>query len=1028
MEDDDYILGIDFGTTFSCVGVWIKGSVLIIPNRINERTTPSVVVFDNNGDIYVGEETINRVWNEDAIKIYEIKRLIGKKYSEVENIINYFSYKVIKGSDDEILINLEFKNKKSITKSPIEIASLIFKKLITNAEHFLHKDITQIIVTVPADFSDRQRSAIKSAAEMIKGLKVKKVINEPSAAVLCYGFPKKFMKKDKSIINKDLPSKKENINIHPMEEIYFSENMDFDQKEEENKIENDLIEQNDQKTYFKSTEETKNILVFDLGGGTFDVSLIEFSQSIFETLASAGDSKLGGGDFDNRLMEFCLDYFCEKNQKENFSKEQIKKNIKCLQRLKMACEQSKKYLSLKMEDTIYIEDFYNGMTLNCKITRSKFEEICKEDFNRLKAPLDRVLSDQNMEPKDINEIVLVGGSSKIPYIKQQILKDKFPNVIINDSINPEEAVAYGATIFAESERRKTGDFWEDFDYLDSIQHSYGIEIDDGKMEFILRRGSKYPTSNTKYFFTAANNQKNFEIKIYEGESQYVIDNEYLDKFIVEGIPRKKKGEVCLTITFSIDFNQILNVTGYVAEGDIKKVVEIKRQNKKYVINTLLSASVSSEINKKEKQVKEEIIEYSKKFVKATENKDKLILINKYNEAILFLLQYLAKQDLEVYFNFIQRLFQSYVYVMNSDLINLMSKEELKSMNENIQNYFKKVIGKNPFKLKVLLEIFKKIDNQRSKAFYFYSIQAMDYLIQFVEKNYFPLKGKNNAFIAESILEEILSIANENLYLNDKKRNDDILDGVDIELKLKFKDCIQKCQEKLFIISAKYSNEIKYTKQSGKLFSNDDQLDNENLALISSNLFKSLKDFENIDELGNNKEKLELGSICYANLVKVEFLKEKNHLNYRKLLNYANKSIKLAENLGENQLNSEWYREIVKLKDELEKKIAEMSVQQNNNLERIRQKFQSIFDSEELVKYLLRNYPCEGYQYSEEKMKEFKQKEKIFLKKLNNAYKKATKFVIDFNEDEKNINDNFNEIKQIILEFINNMINRQQNQI
>ncbi len=201
-----------------------------------------------------------------------------------------------------------------------------------------------------------------------------------------------------------------------------------------------------------------------------------------------------------------------------------------------------------------------------------------------------------------------------------------------------------------------------------------------------------------------------------------------------------------------------------------------------------------------------------------------------------------------------------------------------------------------------------------------------------------------------------------------------------------------------------------------------------MALISSNLFKSLKDFENIDELGNNKEKLELGSICYANLVKVEFLKEKNHLNYRKLLNYANKSIKLAENLGENQLNSEWYREIVKLKDELEKKIAEMSVQQNNNLERIRQKFQSIFDSEELVKYLLRNYPCEGYQYSEEKMKEFKQKEKIFLKKLNNAYKKATKFVIDFNEDEKNINDNFNEIKQIILEFINNMINRQQNQI
>ena len=1020
MEDNEYILGIDFGTTFSCVGVWKDGSVLIIPNGLSERITPSVVIFDSKENIYVGEETINKVWDNNIIKIYEIKRLIGKTYTEVQDIINYFSYKVIKGDDDQILISMDLKGKK-IKKSPEEIAYLIFQKLISNAEKFLGKEIHKIIVTVPADFNDRQRSAIKSAAEMIKGITVKKVINEPSAAVLCYGIPKEYLVKDKKILNKN---SEKNINIHPLEEIYYSENNDITEKDKEE------IKENEPVNSFKISNETLKIIVFDLGGGTYDVSLIEYSMGIFDTLASAGNAKLGGGDFDNRLMEYCLNEFCNKNKDKHFSKDEIYRNKKGIQRLKIKCEQAKKYLSIKMEDTIYIEDFYEGEALNCIITRSKFEDICKTDFDKLIPPLDRVLSDQKLKAENINEIVLVGGSSKIPKIKQ-ILTEKFPNVIINDSINPEEAVAYGASIFSETERKKIGDFWEDFDYLDSIQHSYGIEVENGKMEFILKRGSKYPTKNTKYYFTYSDNQTNFRIKIYEGENDNVKDNEFLDEFILNGIPKRKKGDICLTVTFSIDENQILNVTAFVAEKEIKKKIEVKRNRKKYVINTLLSSNASSEENKKEKEIKDIIVEYSKKFIASQNNDEKLLLIEKYNEAVIFLLKFLEKKDLEVYFNFIERLFQSYAYIINN-FFTILNKEQKEFMYSTIKEYMKDVTYKNPFKLKILISNFKVIDTNISPTFYVYSIIAMDFLSQIAEKKYFPSKdknnknNKNNAYIAKNIYEECISIAIENLYFNEPDKNEEVLFKVELVFKLKYKEVLDKCKKQILLISVKYLQGNNYTK--GKLFENNENLDFENLSLMSNNLSESLNKLKDIDEK-DNKEILELGGISYANFVKIEFLKDKNRLDPKKLLEYANKSIKLAESLGKEETSKEWYKEIVKLKKVLEKKIKEIPEPEKKDFQRIKDKLEYHFGcgNEELVIYLLKNYPVQGNEYSENKMQEYNKNKNMFLKKLASGYKKADKFLKDSNEDEKNINENFDDIKPIILEYINNMMNRQKNQ-
>ena len=1008
-EDENYHLGIDFGTTYSCVGVWKDDSVIIVPNGITERTTPSVVIFNYTEyikEIYVGEETLNRVWDDNYIKIYEIKRLVGKKYSQVKDIIKYFSYDIIKGDNDEILIKI----KDGVLVKPQDIVYLIINKLVSNVKNFLDKDISDVIITVPADFSDSQRNAIKSAAEKIAGIKVKKIINEPSAAVISYGIPKKFMKGDKKILNKKLNEKEIR---HPLEEIYLGVEEDdkLDKKNNDKFIENFDIAKNESTTCFKSNLNDKKVIVFDLGGGTYDVSLIDFGDNIFETKASSGNTKFGGGDFDNRLMDYCIDKFCEANK--NFSVEKIKKNNKCKQRLKIACEQLKKNLSFKTEDTLYISDFYKNETLICKITRPLFENICADEFKKILPPINKVLEDGGITPKEVNEIVLVGGSSRIPKIKS-ILKEKFPKSIINDSINPEEAVAYGATILSESNRLKIGDFWEEFDYMDAIQHSYGIEVDNGLMEIILKRGSKYPINNERYFFTFSDYQTNFVIKVYEGENKYVKNNEFIDEFIIENIPKKRKGEVCLSVTFRIDENQILNMDCYIADNNIQKHFEIKRGNKGFVVNTNFSANLSkyNENNEKEKKIKEQIIEYSKKYKNAKDNKEKYKLIKKYNEALIFIIKLFQKNILEI-FNFIERLFQSFAYIYNNnDIFSLMTKEYSKFINDKITEYLEKIFDKNPFKLK---EILSKLKN-KNKIFYIHSIKSMD-LLNNSGNEYFSKKDKNSTKIAKNIFEECLSIANDYLCYNNKEKNEKILMELDVELKLEFDEIVENCEESIQLILAGIS--IEYTKKYGKLFNNKENYDGDNLNLMHDEYKQQISYLKNQK---NDDEKLEIESILYANLVKIELLRNEDKLDLNKLLKYAEISISKAQELGGNYQQKEWYKEIVQLKNEIEKKLQKIKIQNKNgiNLDTLKNKLNNKFNSgfDIFLEYILKNYPINGYENFEEKIKEFKNNSKKFLKKLSSAYKKANKFCIDLNEDGGNINENFNEKKTLILEYIN----------
>lgn len=1000
--EERYRLGIDFGTTYCCVGVWKDGGIEIIPNGIGERTTPSVVIFDSPNKVYVGEETLNHLSKKDSVKIYEIKRLIGKKYTDIEKILNYFPFKVEqKDLEDKPIIKMSFDNGETRECTPEEISFLIFQKLISNAENYLNQKISEVIITVPADFNDIQRYSIKSAAELNEGIKVIQIINEPNAAVLSYGFPNKLIKDCIFPINQNYTMINEPKVFHPMEEMLFNNGDNLD---------NNIFLNLSLNTYYMNNKE-KEIIVFDLGGGTYDVSLIEITDFTFETKCSEGDQYLGGGDFDNKLMEFCLEFFCSRKK---IPLDEIKSNYKCIQRLKIACEQTKKILSIRENDTIYIEDFYKEETLSCQITRAKFEDLCKEYFDKLMAPIDKVLNFTKKTVDDINEIILVGGSSKIPKIKE-ILKDKFKNSIINDSINPDEAVAYGATLYCESLFRNEGEFWEDFQFLDSTQHSYGIEIEDGSMEIILPKGSKYPTSVTRYFFNAYDDQYTFIIKVYQGEEIDAYDNELIGEFTLKNIPKKPKGQLALTITFSIDSNQILNVYAYVAEGDIKKSIQIKRNQRN---ETLILGKVSlygNELSKEEKRLKFELFDYSKNFRNVKSQSDKLNLIKNYNKSVNDYLKFLEDKyndiDSEKYLFLVEKLFKSYSYFYKTELFSMIDLKEKYAIKKKIENYLEKINKKNPFRLKQLLINFKDIKKTKSDIFYTTSIYAME-LLKIKGDAYFSKKDRNSFQIAKNIYEESLLIGKSNVK--------DSVYSLDIEIYRNYLKITEECENNIKIISLDSHCEIENTKMTGILFRNDYNLDYDSLCLLSFNLSQSLKIFNTIDNLNDNKEALESKCICLAIIVKIEFSLKKRSLSLQNLLKHAEESISIAKKLGPICTTKNWYNEIISLKEDIKKNLNPIPAPSIEDIEIIRKEFENKYQNgvDEFIKFLLTNYPYDNIGSIDTLLEKYQKNKKAFILDLKKKYKKFFN-----NKNTLTLSDNtINQKKEEIDKYLNNCIN------
>lgn len=557
-EDVGTVIGIDLGTTYSCVGVFKNGRVEIIANDQGNRITPSYVAFTSDGERLIGDAAKNQLTSNPENTVFDVKRFIGRQWNDktVQHDVKLLPFTLVeKGGRPFIQVKSGSEVK---TFAPEEISAMVLGKMKEIAEAYLGKKVTHAVVTVPAYFNDAQRQATKDAGT-IAGLNVMRIINEPTAAAIAYGLDKK--------------------------------------------------------------EGEKNILVFDLGGGTFDVSLLTIDNGVFEVVATNGDTHLGGEDFDQRVMEYFIKLYKKKKGKD------IRSDNRAVQKLRREVEKAKRTLSSEHQTRLEIEAFFDGEDFSETLTRARFEELNMDLFRSTLKPVEKVLEDADIKIDGVNEVVMVGGSTRIPKVGQ-LVKEFFHRDELNRGINPDEAVAYGAAVQAGvlGGAEDTGDVV----LLDVCPLTLGIETVGGVMTKLIGRNTVIPTKKSQIFSTASDNQPTVTIQVYEGERPMTKDNHFLGKFDLTGIPPAPRGTPQIEVSFEIDVNGILKVGAEdKGTGNKNNIVIQKDQNRlnpEEIEKMIKAAEENAAADKKLKErvdAKNELESFAYSLKNQLKDKDKL---------------------------------------------------------------------------------------------------------------------------------------------------------------------------------------------------------------------------------------------------------------------------------------------------------------------------------------------------------------------------------------------------------------------
>ena len=987
-EKGKVAIGIDLGTTFSCIAVYRNNKIEIIPNELGDSITPSIVTF--SGDkIYAGEETLRIQTKDPKNTITGIKRLIGRYFEDKEvqdEIRKYWTFKVDQGEKQPKgclpVVVVDFEGKKR-TFSPEQISSLILSKLKRSAEAHLKTTVDSCVVTIPAHFREEQKNATIKACEEA-GLKVLGTLNEPEAAALAFGY-----------------------------------------------------EGRNRKSKNANNENEKHILIFDLGGGTFDVSILKVENLKFKVLEKFGAPHFGGEDFDNALVNYCIDKFYEMKQIK------IDKNNDpdSMKRLKMACENAKKILSNKEKTQIEINGLKYNEDLSLEITRDLFEEICGSLFDKCISPISELLQKLGISEGCIDEVILIGGSTKIPRIRR-MLKSLFYQEP-NTSINPDEAVAYGAAIMAAKLSGTEGKDINEILIKDITPFTLGIAVyhpevsnvlmllnflknldklnennmknigkDSLLMSSIIKKGSPIPYDNTEVYHTISDDQEEAEIEVYEGESTFVKNNNLLGRFRIKDLPKKKAGEVHFDVNFKIDSNGILTVTAQLTDDQNHKtqltVETYKGGVSKNEFNILEKAeNLDTKDNKfyKMRNLRKEMDQYYEQIINPKKNiededddqkldemerlrkkeEEKFDLINNYSHSIEEFISLFENKDLEneaileKIFEYLEKLFKA--YKMALQIRSQVNSEFEQKIINNISSYFTKFYVQKIFWLEDLLKILEGIP---IKLFYEVAINLMQLFM--IKGQLCETEAKNgnfNKFYSKQYYKGALDIIRKYNLDKDIKR-------IDRNKQESYQKLKSKCLAGINNLNAEFSIKTKNALSSNKLVDNTLKNDKERLYLMLDNFHENISKLEGLDD----DESRRLLAFSYANIVKIEYklLENKIHLNI--IYDYGNKCKQLASNKSTIS-NKSWFKEFLVIQKEIEDEINIKESKKNEERIIIKQNMQGVLDKIsneakeksrlDFIKFIIDNYPPIGYKKEDDYIKRFNENPDKTLEDLSNAY-------------------------------------------